>query len=148
MLELPSSGFPYHLIAGHQNHYFWPVVTEDGHIEIHNPSRQTTGKLHNLRDITQYDITVEVADTWFTLHQGQEVTLQLTTELTYIQIRLHEVNSSAVYHSVSSSVKTATWTVEEDTDIGSVSFRNSASVNAGSSGSFDVALYVDGVRYF
>ena len=148
MLELPSSGFPYHLIAGQQNSYFWPVVTADGHVEIHNPSRQTAGKTHNLRDVAQYGNTVSVANTWFTLRQGQEVTLQLTTKLTYVQIRLHEVNSSEVYNSVTSNVKTATWTVEEDTDIGSVSFRNNVAVNAGSEGSFDIALYVDGVRYF
>lgn len=149
-----DSGFPYHLIAGTATHGFTITTTEEGHITLSNASRQTTGKFLHFRDVAQY-FTTQAAESdinnlpkWFTLKAGQEVTLSAQSLPSAVQVRLYVANSVTVYKSLTNSSPSVTFTVDEDVDIGSVGARTSAAINAGTTSEFDIALYVDGVRYF
>lgn len=154
MLNEPSesaSGYPYHLIAGSIVHGYRITTTEDGHITISNSSRQTKGKQLHFRDVVQYWESnslpsVNVCPKWFTLKAGQEVTFTVSPYLSVFPMNLYVAESTTVYKSFTAT--STTFTVEEDVDIGSIGATTTGPSDAGSTYEMDVALYVDGVRYF
>lgn len=142
-----TSGFLFPLVAGFGLPDFYVVtVTSDGHIKRYNSNRQTANKFFNFRDVARYATTVS-CPRWFTLKKGETVTF-MASSLPDMVLNLYLANTNTVYKMLTNNTKTRTFVVEDDVEIGCVAARTTTSVNGGTTVEFDIALYVDGRRYF
>ena len=142
-----TSKFLFPLVAGFGTPgYFDVTVTSDGHIKRYNRNRQTANKYFNLRDVARYVQTVN-CKTWFTLKKGETVTF-MASSLPDMELNLYLANTSTAYKMLTNTTKTLTFVVEEDVEIGCVAARTRFAIDGGTTAEFDIALYVDGRRYF
>lgn len=145
-------GFLYPIANGTVTHRFRVTTTDEGHVTMYNSSRQTAGKYINLRDINTYFTTADNENTmnctkWFTLHAGDSCIFTCDPNPSAIEMRLYIANSVSIYKAITSGTSMS-FTVENDTDIGSVGLRTMAAINAETTLNFDISLTVNGKRYF
>lgn len=139
-------------LADSTMHAGYAVTTSsNGHVVVEAPARQTGNKYLNFRDPAKYPGLqggVINNSMWFKLLAGQTVTFASHNLPSVMELSLYIANFQTVYKRVSSSTPTVTFMVEEDVEIGCVGGQTTSAVAAGTKFEFDIALYVDGRRYF
>ena len=146
-----NNKFLYPLADSTMEYGYAVTTSSNGHVVVRAPSRQTGNKYLNFRDPAK-NVTLLIAainnSMWFKLSAGQTVTFESHNLPSVMELFLYIANTETTYKRVSSSTPTVTFIVEEDVEIGCVGGHTTTSVSAGKKFEFDIALYVDGRRYF
>lgn len=152
--EETSGGAKYPLVNGYKSVNGIQTTVTDGYkVAMTCPSRVTANKTPNLRDVATYSNTVDCTE-WFNLTVGQEVELRIknkTSSIPNYTIRFYEANSTTVWwaaQDTGTADSVLTKTVEANVSIGCIVFLNRVAISAGTSFSYELNLYVDGVLYF
>lgn len=149
-----TGGAKYPLVNGYKSVNGIQTTVTDGYkVAMACPSRVTANKTPNLRDVATYSNAVTCTD-WFNLTAGQEVELRIknkTGSIPNYTIRFYEANTTNIWWSAQdtgTADSVLTKTVKADVSIGCINFLNRVTINAGTSFSYELNLYVDGVLYF